>query len=207
MITAMAIPGNTASTFLTHFFGSGLADERYVVERFKAQADGDIRRSPGQEPATAKKGRRKAKRVTATLNEVKEMRPASTEIIVSTGLRNQGRPAALGGSRNLAVPRPPAEGLSGVLRGRPAGRASSAGFRFRWENDHGRRGPRGQARDPDRVDSAGGLQPPASPERGVAGLGRRAADARPATPLAGSDATVIGGRYARLLHRSVCRQR
>ncbi len=27
-----------ASTFLTHFFGSGLADERYVVERFKALA-------------------------------------------------------------------------------------------------------------------------------------------------------------------------
>ena len=46
MNTAMAIPGNTASTFLTHFFGSGLADERYVVEWFKAQADGDIPRRP-----------------------------------------------------------------------------------------------------------------------------------------------------------------
>ena len=29
MSTAIAIPGNTASTFLVHFFGSGLADERY----------------------------------------------------------------------------------------------------------------------------------------------------------------------------------
>ena len=38
-----AIPGKTASTFLTHFFGSGLVDDRYVVERFKALADGDIR--------------------------------------------------------------------------------------------------------------------------------------------------------------------
>ena len=38
MTTAIAFPGNTASTFLTHFFGSGLADERYVVERFKALA-------------------------------------------------------------------------------------------------------------------------------------------------------------------------
>ena len=36
MTAAIAFPGNTASTFLTHFFGSGLADERYVVERFKA---------------------------------------------------------------------------------------------------------------------------------------------------------------------------
>ena len=37
MTTAMAMPGNTASTFLVHFFGGGLADERYVVERFGAQ--------------------------------------------------------------------------------------------------------------------------------------------------------------------------
>ena len=36
MTAAIAFPRNTASTFLTHFFGSGLADERYVVERFKA---------------------------------------------------------------------------------------------------------------------------------------------------------------------------
>jgi len=36
MSTAMAISGSTAATFLTHFFGRGLADERYVVERFRA---------------------------------------------------------------------------------------------------------------------------------------------------------------------------
>ena len=41
MNTAMAMPGNTASTWLTHLFGSGLADDRYVVERFVAKADGD----------------------------------------------------------------------------------------------------------------------------------------------------------------------
>jgi len=88
MSTAMAVPGNTASTFLTHFFGHGLADDRYVVERFQAMANGDIRRSPGDEPA--KNSRRKAKRTTATLDEVKEMRPARTEIIVCTGLRIRG---------------------------------------------------------------------------------------------------------------------
>ena len=64
MNTAMAMPGNTAATFLTHFFGGGLEDERYVVERFKAMADGDIRPWPADEPPT-KKGR-KARRVTAT---------------------------------------------------------------------------------------------------------------------------------------------
>ena len=88
MTTAIAIPGNTASTFLTHFFGSGLADQRYVVERFKALANGDIRPWPGEAPATGK-GRR-AKRVTATLKAVKEMRPDRTEIIICTGLRTRG---------------------------------------------------------------------------------------------------------------------
>ena len=87
MHAAIAMPGNTAATFLVHFFGRGLEDERYVVERFKAMADGDIRRMPGDEPA--KKGGR-TKRVTATLKTVKELRPARTEIIVCTGLRTRG---------------------------------------------------------------------------------------------------------------------
>ena len=43
MTAAMAIPGNTAETFPVQFFGTGLADDRYVVERFRALADGDIR--------------------------------------------------------------------------------------------------------------------------------------------------------------------
>ena len=89
MNTAIAVPGNTADTFLVHFFGGGLADERYVVERFKAHADGDIRPWPGEAPPKGG-GRRAAKRVTATLKAVKEMRPACTEIIICTGLRTRG---------------------------------------------------------------------------------------------------------------------
>ncbi|MCY4239666.1 MAG: hypothetical protein OXC93_15190 [Rhodospirillaceae bacterium] len=42
MTAAMAMPGNTAATFLVHLFGSGLADDKYVIERFKAHADGDM---------------------------------------------------------------------------------------------------------------------------------------------------------------------
>ena len=53
MHAAIAMPGNTAATFLVHFFGSGFEDERYVVERFQALADGDIRRMPGDEPIWA----------------------------------------------------------------------------------------------------------------------------------------------------------
>ena len=87
MHAAIAVPGN-ASTILTHLFGPGLADERYVVERYRAMADGDIRRWPGDEPA--KKGRRKAKRTIASLKAVKKLRPARTEIIICTGLRIRG---------------------------------------------------------------------------------------------------------------------
>ena len=36
MATAIAMPGNTADTYLVHFFGTGLADDRYVVEKFHA---------------------------------------------------------------------------------------------------------------------------------------------------------------------------
>ena len=88
MSTAIAMPGNSASTFLVHLFGGGLADERYVVERFKAQADGDIR--PVRPDAPRSRGRRKARRIVATLKEVRDMRPARTEIIVCTGLRTRG---------------------------------------------------------------------------------------------------------------------
>ena len=87
MHAAIAVPGS-ASTILTHVFGRGMADERYVVERYQALADGDIRRWPGDEtPAT---GRRKAKPTVATLKAVREMRPARTEIIICTGLRIRG---------------------------------------------------------------------------------------------------------------------
>ena len=89
MTAAMAMPGNTAATFLTHFFGPGLDDhDRYVVERFRTMADGDIRRCPDAAPKGGT--RRKAKAVTATLKAVKEMRPGPDEIIVCTGLGSRG---------------------------------------------------------------------------------------------------------------------
>ena len=88
MTTTMAISGSTSATFLTHFFGRGLADERYVVERFQTFADGDVRPWPGETPA--KNGQRKAKRVTATLKVVREMRSARNELIVCTDLCIRG---------------------------------------------------------------------------------------------------------------------
>ena len=64
MHAAIAVPGNSR-TILTHVFGRGLKDDRHVVERFQAMADGNIRRCPGEEPA--KNGRRNAKRTIASL--------------------------------------------------------------------------------------------------------------------------------------------
>ena len=87
MSAAMTIPGTTADTFLVHCFNGGLVDDRYVVERFKAMADGDIR--PIRPEPVGAKGRR-AKHVTATLKAVKELRPGRTEIIVCTGLKTRG---------------------------------------------------------------------------------------------------------------------
>ena len=76
-----------ASTFLTHYFGRGLVDEdrRYAVERFKAMANGEIRRWPGEAPA-AKNDRGRLKPEVAALDAVRDMRPAHNEIIVCTGL-------------------------------------------------------------------------------------------------------------------------
>ena len=76
-----------AATFLTHFFGGGLIDkgECYVVERFRAMSNGEIRRWPSEAPAKSN-GRARAKPEAASFDTVQELRPAYNEIIVCTGL-------------------------------------------------------------------------------------------------------------------------
>ena len=94
MAAAMAMPGNTADTFLVHFFGTGLADERYVVQRFKAMADGDIR--PIRPDAAGTNGRGKAKHTVVSRKQAEAMRPDRTEIIICTGLSTRGGRQAWG---------------------------------------------------------------------------------------------------------------
>ena len=94
MTAAMAMPGNTAETFLVHFFGTGLADDRYVVERFKALACGNIIPAPAE--ALAAKGGLKVKRTVVSRKEAEAMRPATTEIIICTGLKTRGGRQAWG---------------------------------------------------------------------------------------------------------------
>ena len=71
-------------TFLTHLFGPGLDDDRYVIERFRSKADGEIR--PRRRNGSSKKGRGKASREIVSLSTVQRMRPERDEIIICTGV-------------------------------------------------------------------------------------------------------------------------
>ena len=66
MATTVALPGRTASTYLTHFSCNRLADSTYVVEHFRTLLNGDIRRSPDV-PTAAKKGRNRTNCATTAL--------------------------------------------------------------------------------------------------------------------------------------------
>ena len=76
-----------ASTFLSHHFGRGLVDEgrTYAVERFRTLSSGEVRRWP-LDARAGSNGRARPKPEVATFDEVREMRPASNEIIVCTAL-------------------------------------------------------------------------------------------------------------------------
>ena len=71
-------------TFLTHLFGPGLNDDRYVIERFQSKADGEI--LPRHGKGSSKKGRGKPSREIVSLSTVQRMRPERDEIIICTGL-------------------------------------------------------------------------------------------------------------------------
>ena len=77
-----------ARTFLTHMFGRGLDDDRYVIERFQSKADGEIR--PRRRNVTSKKSRGKTSREVVSLSTVQRMRPERDEIIVCTGIAITG---------------------------------------------------------------------------------------------------------------------
>ena len=114
MTAAMAMPGNTAETFLVHFFGTGLADDRYVVKRYRARADGDIVPAPAE--ALAAKGRRKTKRTVVSRKQAEAMRPDHTEIVICTGLSTRSGRQAWGSSMALGPSlRPQTEGLKALF--------------------------------------------------------------------------------------------
>ena len=86
MRTSGSIQGS-ARTFLTHFFGRGLEDARYVVERYKSDYQGQIRPwRPGKGSRSARKEARKV----MSLRAVQRLRPERDEIIVATGVELAG---------------------------------------------------------------------------------------------------------------------
>ena len=74
-----------AQTFLVHLFGRGLEDSRYVVEKYRSRPDGQIEPVQPEQPRT--KGRRRQRRIIASLAAVKKLRPERDEIIVCTGVK------------------------------------------------------------------------------------------------------------------------
>ena len=98
---AAIAPRGDARTFLTHFVGGGLDDDRYVVERFRSLANGDI--VPVQVDGTKPKGRRRARGTILPLKAVETMRPARDEIIIATGVRLRDCGVQLWGWRSLGI--------------------------------------------------------------------------------------------------------
>ena len=78
-------PAAGARTFVVHLFDRGRADEAYVVERFRAMADDDIRRAPA-----CGGDQHGPKRAVASLEEVCTIRPERKKIVVVTGLGIEG---------------------------------------------------------------------------------------------------------------------
>ncbi len=98
---AAIAPDGDARTYLIHFVGGGLEDDRYVVERYVSKADGEI--VPVRSGGTACKGRRKARGTIVTAKALEEMRPARDEIIIATGVRLRHCGVQLWGWRSLGI--------------------------------------------------------------------------------------------------------
>ena len=92
-------PRGDAQTFLTHFVGGGLEDDRYVVRRYISKADGEIVPVHAAKP----KGRRKARGTIVTAKALEKMRPARDEIIIATGVKLRGCVVQLWGWRSLSI--------------------------------------------------------------------------------------------------------
>ena len=94
-------PRGDARTFLTHFVGGGLDDDRYVVQRYLSQADGDI--VAVEADGTRPKGRRKTRGSILPLKAVEKLRPARDEIIIATGVKLRHSGCQLWGWRAMGI--------------------------------------------------------------------------------------------------------
>ena len=111
-------PRGDARTFLTHFVGGGLDDDRYAVQRFRSVANGDI--VPVHADGTRPKGRRKARPTIASLKAAEKMRPARRTLLPLLPGRQRGTRSETAdwSSRSIAAtaPTPCGAGVSGRKR-------------------------------------------------------------------------------------------
>ena len=73
-----------AQTYLVHVFGRGLEGDRYVIEKYRSDSDGQIHPVEPEQPRAT--GRRRRRRIVASAAAVRKMRPERDEIIVCTAL-------------------------------------------------------------------------------------------------------------------------
>lgn len=98
---AAIAPRGDARTWLIHFVGDGLGDDRYVVQTFRSLANGDI--VPVQPDGTACKARRGARGRVLTPKAVEKLRPGRDQIIIATGVRRRDCGVQLWGWRSLGI--------------------------------------------------------------------------------------------------------
>ena len=98
---AAIAPRGDARTYLLHFTGGGLDDDRYVVQRFVSRSDGDI--VAVEEAASGGKGRRRSRGTVVPLAEVEKLRPARDEIIIATGVKRRSSGVQIWGWRALSI--------------------------------------------------------------------------------------------------------
>ena len=98
---AALAPRGDSRTFLTHFVGRGLDDDRYVVQRYLSRANGDIVAvdDDGDRP----KGRRRARPRILSRQALEKLRPARDEIIVATGVNRRDCGCQLWGWRAMGI--------------------------------------------------------------------------------------------------------
>ena len=97
---AAIAPRGDARTYLLHFTGGGLDDDRYVVQRFVSRSDGDIV-AVGE--AAGDKGRRRSRGTIVPLAEVEKLRPARDEIIIATGVKRRNSGVQMWGWLSLGI--------------------------------------------------------------------------------------------------------
>ena len=98
---AALAPRGDARTYLTHFVGDGLEDDRYVVETYRSLANGEI--VPVLADGSRPRGRRKACGRILPLKAVEKLRPARDEIIIATGIKLRRCGVQYWGHRALGI--------------------------------------------------------------------------------------------------------